>query len=1525
MACAKHCAVKYLENKWADLVTHLQNLPLIVDNLRQRKVFGVHQLDALEAEKTDFDKARFILSFVTKQGEKASYELLRILDVTRKRTLHQGLHIWISCFSFREDAETNYSVGTEPCRNYQRVLKEQAKNILKRQWEQHYKYLNYKTEEDFTYIPVVLDTDTEVNSAQNKIKMKNRKCKKLRHKKLRSYIPEQKQKLTPEDLLNSHEKTILLIGKPGIGKTSVVLEMLSHWSQKDKRELDYMFYFDEATLSQISNPISLESLLFDLYCKPQKKKDREEVLQDIEENAESVIIVFDGISTLQNNPSLQKIMNRDLPEAKIVLTCRSESEDDSFLTIRSLCKVYVQGFSKESVCKYFEQMMGSDSDRLSLVLNNQELVSLCHVPVYAFMVAACMSFRNPTSPKCPLTVTEMYVQILRQDLKKAGNKTSSQVDKYIKEIRDQLFPLMESAFSATLQKTVNLPNIHSADPEISKVVLKTVTIEDSPTSVEQYHAFPHSTVQEFFSAMWLLVNPAEIDRVLQVCLTEDQKHLKYMIPFLCGLLSKQNHKLLKNLFLEDQIKRASDKFFIKLMNTFFQPQSNGELMDEDVDAVFVCQCLYESQSPDACLLFLEKVNYHLDLSGNDLDPHQCCTVSYVISQSNERQVHLSLEDCSISDTGIQMILRIAPHLRCKSLTLCHIWMSVLGCERPRDFTALLDVCGKQMHLPVLGETSMFRKAGKIIRESSEKISLHLHFEEDSQQLSDAHCSMIIETLPQISSLRFEFPDNSPMLTERRSQIIESIQCDLVLRGAIFEMQQKDTLSSVLRLFYEDPFDVCDFLIKLRFLVKSMEEFDTLKIAYEFIPPVWIINLSERKSSFFLEVLKLQRVKKPVELTGWSDEESEVRSFLQCLPYISQLRFRSPQSESDEWSKRVNSFLLDLCLQAALYQKEEIHTTVEELMWYAYAEKGEFLLDLFSHVKNYETQTGRSVLPALQPVYQSAPAEWIINLSERKSSLFLEVLKLQTEKKPVVLTGWSDEESEVRSFLQCLPYISQLSFISPQSESDEWIKRVNSFLMDLCLQAALYKKEDIHATVEKLMSYAYGEEGEFLLDLFSHVKNCETQTGRSFLPALQPVYQSAPAEWIIDLSERKSSFFLEVLKLQRVKKPVELTGWSDEESEVRSFLQCLPYISQLRFRSPQSESDEWRKRVNSFLLDLCLQAALYQKEEIHTTVEELMWYAYAEKGEFLLDLFSHVKNYETQTGRSVLPALQPVYQSAPAEWIINLSERKSSLFLEVLKLQTEKKPVVLTGWSDEESEVRSFLQCLPYISQLSFISPQSESDEWIKRVNSFLMDLCLQAALYKKEDIHATVEKLMSYAYGEEGEFLLDLFSHVKNCETQTGRSFLPALQPVYQSAPAEWIIDLSERKSSFFLEVLKLQRVKKPVELTGWSDEESEVRSFLQCLPYISQLRFRSPQSESDERRKRVNSFLLDLCLQAALYQKEEIHTTVEELMWYAYAEKGEFLLDLFSHVKNCETQTGRSVSSSITASLPVSSCSLDH
>uniref|UniRef100_A0A8C1YXF8 Si:ch211-281l24.3 n=1 Tax=Cyprinus carpio TaxID=7962 RepID=A0A8C1YXF8_CYPCA len=201
--------------------------------------------------------------------------------------------------------------------------------------------------------------------------------------------------------------------------------------------------------------------------------------------------------------------------------------------------------------------------------------------------------------------------------------------------------------------------------------------------------------------------------------------------------------------------------------------------------------------------------------------------------------------------------------------------------------------------------------------------------------------------------------------------------------------------------------------------------------------VWSIKLSERKSSILLEVLKLQTEKKPVELRDWTDEESEVKGFLQCLPYISQLRIDESNVSIDRES--AAQFLLNLTVAASKCVTTTGENYIELLAsvcsytsFLLYddddddnREHCDFLLDLCSHMKEYETQTGRSVLPALQPIYQSAPAVWSIKLSERKSSILLEVLKLQTEKKPVELRDCTDEESEVKGFLQCLPYISQL--------------------------------------------------------------------------------------------------------------------------------------------------------------------------------------------------------------------------------------------------------------------------------------------------------------------------------------------------------------------------------------------------------------------------------------------------------------------------------------------------------------------
>ena len=146
-------------------------------------------------------------------------------------------------------------------------------------------------------------------------------------------------------------------------------------------------------------------------------------------------------------------------------------------------------------------------------------------------------------------------------------------------------------------------------------------------------------------------------------------------------------------------------------------------------------------------------------------------------------------------------------------------------------------------------------------------------------------------------------------------------------------------------------------------------------------------------------------------------------------------------EAAEQEEETGEKILELLSSVCNYKTFPYNHWVDD--WTHRCIQSNILLGLYSYVKNYETQTGRSVLPALQPVYQSAPTVWSIDLSERKVSLLLEVMKLQPEKKPVELRGWSDEESEVRIFLQCLPYISQLRFMC--FSFIEYVSKYKSYL------------------------------------------------------------------------------------------------------------------------------------------------------------------------------------------------------------------------------------------------------------------------------------------------------------------------------------------------------------------------------------------------------------------------------------------------------------------------------------------------
>ncbi|XP_038547851.1 uncharacterized protein LOC119881802 isoform X2 [Micropterus salmoides] len=1522
MACTTQSALDYVRSARVHLVRDLNNLSVVVENLYQKEVFSDEEVSKIQAERDDYDKTRRILDSVTKKGEAACQVFLRIIYVTRKRTLGRtsllpetkssastetkkfDLHHWISCFSFKDDTQMdiNYLQGSRPCLRYQAKLKSKAQKISNLFWKANKNQFEGNNKPDLSYTDLVLDTQESVSPSKIK-KLKSKKSKMSRPKKLRTYIPEDRPDISPSELLKT-DKNILLVGKPGIGKTALTHEMLKLWAERDNKELDYMFYFDMRETSHIMMAKSLEDLLFSVFSEPDEGK--EEVLQDIKKNSDNVTLIFDGITDLSSSV-VKRVVEKDLlPDAKVIVTCRPDDEED-FLS-GDFLRVEVKGFSEQTIKKYLSATLGEEQEK---VLSNLELLTLCHVPMYALMVAVCFSSETPEGSPQPCTVTEIYINIVRRCLQTISKKTKTKdLNSFINNKSEEILSLAEFAFKATVEKTVNLTELPCEDSCVLSF-LKPLVIKVAPTETITTHAFLHYTMQEFFAALWLLKNPDKIRDVFQQCLTEEKKHMKHLIPFMCRLLTDKRPSLMKHLIPAQELKNTSDRFFEELITTFLEADTEDNGLD--VDILFLCQCLYESQCPEACISFLEKLDYHLDLSGESLEPYLCSAVAYVVTQSKERKISLNLEDIMVSEQGMRRLLGCLQNVQWCGPLPRQLWeIFLLNVDRwQMNHISLLSLDGNQLHLPVEGKRQLFERAVKVMQKITTQVNICLHWDRETPACQSL-CETLLEALPYIRSLSFRRTYRGPASQDQQQSqgTLEreenELLLDLFLRAALHKGESFHRVANKLLSLFCVNTDLHNILLDFYQHFKSKGcsgVIPKLRALFQSAPAVWSINLSERKTSILLEVLKLQPEKKPVELTGCSDEESEVRSFLQCLPYISQLSV----SQQFRGSGEVKFFGNLFCAAAEREQQTgekilELLSPVCRYQSFPLKEKWfDFLLDLHSD----DPETGLRVLPSLQSVFQSAPAVWSIDLSEGKTSILLEVLKLQPEKKPVELTGWSDEENEVRSLLQCLPYISQLSVSLRFRGSGEV-----EFFGNLFCAAAEREQQTGEKILELLSSVCRYQtfplndrnlddgkhkcQSGFLLDLCSRLKDYETKTGLRVLPSLQSVFQSAPAVWSINLSERKTSILLEVLKLQPEKKPVELTGCLDEESEVRSFLQCLPYISQLRFSQRFRGSGEVEFFGNLF----CAAAEREQQTgekilELLTSVCRYQSFPLKEKWcDFLLDLYL----YDPETGLRVLPSFQSVFQSAPAVWFINLSEGKTSILLEVLKLQPEKKPVVLTGCSDEESEVRSFLQCLPYISQLSFSQRFRGSGE-VK----FFGNLFCAAAEREQQTGEKILELLSSVCRYQSlpleekwCDFLLDLYSY----DPETGLRVLPSLQSVFQSAPAVWSIDLSERKTSILLEVLKLQPEKKPVELTGWSDEESEVRSFLQCLPYISQLSFSFWFKGSGE----VEFFGNLFCAAAEREQQTgekilELLSSVSRYQSFSFNEKWcDFLLDLYSH-----------------------------
>ncbi|XP_066019167.1 NLR family CARD domain-containing protein 3-like [Pocillopora verrucosa] len=509
-----------------------------------------------------------------------------------------------------------------------------------------------------------------------------------------------------EDLLNDKNKKVLIVGRPGIGKTLCCIKLLRDWAfEKVKSQIQFdAAFFVKFRRFNSADDLSLRELLTRSEHSTSDHLD-DEVWNYILQHPEGVLILFDGFDEFKDNANMAVapshpgnikdkmplqilyqwlVTGKLLEDASIVTTTRPTALTG--IAHLNFDKTFeILGFSTEQIQEYTNKFAGVDNQVGETlwrhISSNMNLLSLCYVPVNSFIICSSLSqilqFESSASVTLPSKLTTIY-------------KIAVKVFyfKHTKEFRDKHFTredfLSDDLPSAVEGEFEKLGRVAFEGIKEGKLILGGNEVREMKDSAlfhrlpdrehtalkdEKQFCFIHLTMQEFFAARHLTNNMKE--RELRNFVSENIKNGKWQLvfQFLAGLMEEKNH-------LPSEI--ITDLLPVQTEEKKNEAEESEDKMtcwptkDEKDLAVTLLKCSYESNKMESIVQRkLQQINFNCV---NFIDCHLtavgCSSLANVIK--NVQQIsHL---DLSLNNIGPLGCFEICKLLKCRESQLS--WLNL---------------------------------------------------------------------------------------------------------------------------------------------------------------------------------------------------------------------------------------------------------------------------------------------------------------------------------------------------------------------------------------------------------------------------------------------------------------------------------------------------------------------------------------------------------------------------------------------------------------------------------------------------------------------------------------------------------------------------------------------------------------------------------------------------------------------------------------------------------------------------------
>ena len=369
--------------------------------------------------------------------------------------------------------------------------------------------------------------------------------------------------LPNQDTEDKHPKSILVIGRPGIGKTVLTEKILRDWANEvdtyygDK----IVFFFKLRSFNGNNEKMNLKTFLhLGMGCL--SDKEFESIYDTIRKEPNKAILIFDGLDEFHGNYNEcldeSKIISNDpdtsmsvmnlfiklvsgglLKEAVPMVTSRPTA-DDFYSRLHFDRMVEIIGFTSDKI-KNYVSIFCKNNNRIDLepkiwnhIESSSELLNLCYIPVNCSIICTTLSecLHDPTNDTgtLPSTLTELYETATNHYDEHHHKGDKSTAKDVLKELRELAFNGMKKGQLVFEQELF--------DKQMQKSGLLN-SLSNPIFPLKKQFCFIHLTIQEFLAAEHVIetYSTAEIKKFILDHLENGKWHV--VLQFIAGLLGKK--------------------------------------------------------------------------------------------------------------------------------------------------------------------------------------------------------------------------------------------------------------------------------------------------------------------------------------------------------------------------------------------------------------------------------------------------------------------------------------------------------------------------------------------------------------------------------------------------------------------------------------------------------------------------------------------------------------------------------------------------------------------------------------------------------------------------------------------------------------------------------------------------------------------------------------------------------------------------------------------------------------------------